>query len=164
MVRENPTWRAPRIHGELLKLGFRVSERTVSRYLPKIKPAKDKAQRWMTFLRNHRDAITAMEGAGPINGTDKQLGWLIAGTDAIACETICCKLINLPPEDLPIIKTARKKNYGTSNLSDIQLLGDQYQDSVCTDFQHATINPVRFSIPYVCKSVCKQIILLAKSS
>ena len=35
MVRENPTWGAPRIHGELLKLGFRISERTVSRYLPR---------------------------------------------------------------------------------------------------------------------------------
>jgi len=33
--KENPTWRAPRIHGELLKLAFDVSERTVSRYLPK---------------------------------------------------------------------------------------------------------------------------------
>ena len=33
MASENPTWGAPRIHGELLKLGFEISERTVSRYL-----------------------------------------------------------------------------------------------------------------------------------
>jgi hypothetical protein len=34
MARENPTWGAPRIHGELLKLGFEVAEATVSRYMP----------------------------------------------------------------------------------------------------------------------------------
>jgi len=61
MARENPTWGAPRIHGELLKLGFDVSERTVSRYLPRRTPDKDKAQRWLAFLRNHRDGIAAMD-------------------------------------------------------------------------------------------------------
>jgi len=47
----NPFWGAPRIHGELLKLGFEISERTVSRMMPK----KDKkpSQTWTTFLRNH---------------------------------------------------------------------------------------------------------------
>ncbi len=41
MVAENETWGAPRIHGELLKLGFKLSERTVSRYMPKKKPSRD---------------------------------------------------------------------------------------------------------------------------
>ena len=40
MYSENPTWDAPRIHGELLKLGFRVSEHTVSRYLPRDRPGR----------------------------------------------------------------------------------------------------------------------------
>ncbi|MFC2146457.1 helix-turn-helix domain-containing protein [Acidobacteriota bacterium] len=38
MAHDNPTWGAPRIHGELMKLGFDVSERSVSRYLAKIRP------------------------------------------------------------------------------------------------------------------------------
>ncbi len=50
--RQNPLWGAPRIHGELLKLGFNVSQATVSRYLPR-RP-RDPDQRWRTFLRNHR--------------------------------------------------------------------------------------------------------------
>ncbi len=59
---ENPTWGAPKIHGELLKLGFRVAERTVSRYLARRTPRSgDAGQRWQTFLRNHRDAIAAMD-------------------------------------------------------------------------------------------------------
>ena len=58
---ENPTWGAPRIHGELLKLGFQLSEITVSRWLRRIPRTPDPAQRWLTFLRNHREAIAAMD-------------------------------------------------------------------------------------------------------
>jgi hypothetical protein len=45
----------------LVKLGFDVSERTVSRYLPRRPPNPDKIKQWMTFLQNHRDAIAAMD-------------------------------------------------------------------------------------------------------
>src|SRR5262249_27396901 len=57
----NPTWGAPRIHGELLKLGFEVSEPTVSRWLRRAPRSPDISQRWLSFLRNHRDAIAAMD-------------------------------------------------------------------------------------------------------
>ena len=61
MAAENPTWGAPRIHGELLMLGIEVSERTVSRYMLK-RPADPEArQRWRTFLRNHREVLAAMD-------------------------------------------------------------------------------------------------------
>ena len=61
MAAENPTWGAPRIHGELLKLGFDISEPTVSRWLRRVPRTPDRAQRWVTFLRNHREAIAAMD-------------------------------------------------------------------------------------------------------
>ena len=61
MVKENPTWGAPRIHGELLKLGFQVSERTVSRYLRRLSPSDQKGKLWAAFLRNHREVIAAMD-------------------------------------------------------------------------------------------------------
>ena len=51
MARENGLWGAPRIHGELLKLGMVVSERTVSRYLPDRRTLP--WQTWRTFLANH---------------------------------------------------------------------------------------------------------------
>jgi len=47
----NPLWGAPRIHGELLKLGFEVSQRTVARLMPR-RP-KSPSQAWRTFLQNH---------------------------------------------------------------------------------------------------------------
>src|SRR5664280_2664635 len=61
MVAENSTWGAPRIHGELLKLGFDLSETTVSRWLRRAPRPPDVAKRWLTFLRNHREAIAAMD-------------------------------------------------------------------------------------------------------
>jgi putative transposase len=61
MVAENPTWGAPRIHGELLKLGFAVSERSVSRWIRGAPRDPDPLKRWLTFLRNHREAIAAMD-------------------------------------------------------------------------------------------------------
>jgi putative transposase len=61
MAAENPTWGAPRIHGELLMLGFDVSERTVSRMMPRRPPDPEARQRWRNFLRNHREVLTAMD-------------------------------------------------------------------------------------------------------
>ena len=61
MVAENPTWGAPRIHGELLMLGFNLSERTVSRWIKRAPRDPEPAKRWLTFLRNHREAIAAMD-------------------------------------------------------------------------------------------------------
>ena len=61
MANENSTWGAPRIHGELLKLGFDISERTVSRYIRRLSPPEQARKLWATFLRNHREVITAMD-------------------------------------------------------------------------------------------------------
>ena len=61
MVAENPTSGAPRIHGELLMLGFDLSERTISRWMKRAPRDPDRAKRWLAFLRNHREAIAAMD-------------------------------------------------------------------------------------------------------
>lgn len=61
MVAENPTWGAPRIHGELRMLGFDISERTVLRWMRKAPRNPEPAKRWAAFLSNHREAIAAMD-------------------------------------------------------------------------------------------------------
>lgn len=63
MARENPSWGEERIANELLlKLGLRVSPRTVGKYMPKRPPGKPRGdQRWATFLRNHAKAILACD-------------------------------------------------------------------------------------------------------
>jgi hypothetical protein len=61
MIAENPTWGAPRIHGELLKLGYDLSERSVSRWIRRAPRDAHPVKQWLTFLRNHREAIAAMD-------------------------------------------------------------------------------------------------------
>ena len=55
----NPLWGAPRIHGELLKLGINVAERTISRLMPKRSPRP--SQTWRTFLANHVRDLVALD-------------------------------------------------------------------------------------------------------
>src|SRR5260221_13287635 len=62
MSKENPLWGAPRIHGELLKLGFEIAESTVSKYM--IRRRGPTSQTWRTFLRNHAHAIAAIDLCG----------------------------------------------------------------------------------------------------
>ena len=56
---ENPLWGAPRIHGELLKLGFEVAQSSVAKYM--VKRCGPPSQGWRTFLRNHAPDIAAMD-------------------------------------------------------------------------------------------------------
>ena len=58
---ENPDWGAPKIHSEMLKLGFSLSERTVARYLRRIERRGSPAKRWLAFLQNHREVIVAFD-------------------------------------------------------------------------------------------------------
>jgi putative transposase len=61
MIADNPTWGAPWIHGELIMLGFDISERSVLRWMRKAPRSPEPAKRWAAFLSNHREAITAMD-------------------------------------------------------------------------------------------------------
>ena len=58
MSQENPNWGASRIHGELLMLGFEVAQSTVSKYMVQ---GRSPSQSWKTFLRNHAQAIAAID-------------------------------------------------------------------------------------------------------
>lgn len=57
--RENPLWGAPRIHGELLKLGIDVCQSTAAKYM--VRGRAPPSQGWLTFLRNHADGIAAID-------------------------------------------------------------------------------------------------------
>jgi hypothetical protein len=59
LAMENPAWGAPRIHGELIKLGIEVSERTVSRVIARV--PKPPSQTWRTFLANHMSVFGSVD-------------------------------------------------------------------------------------------------------
>jgi putative transposase len=59
MSQANPLWGAPRIHGELLKLGIEVSQATVSKYM--VRHRKPPSQSWRVFLKNHAKDIVSVD-------------------------------------------------------------------------------------------------------
>src|SRR5215217_7179124 len=59
MSQENPNWAAPRINGELLKLGINISETSVSKYL--VRNRKPPSQTWRTFLNNHVRSLVSVD-------------------------------------------------------------------------------------------------------
>jgi len=110
------------------------------------------------------DGIVAMEGQGPVSGTARPLGFLVGGADPVACEVVCCDLIGLETDCLPIIRTARKRGFGCADLKRIHVVGDDYADSRCGDFCFARITPLDFSLFRVCRSICRQLLFLARCS
>jgi hypothetical protein len=72
MDQENFLWGAPRIHGELFKLGFKVSQATVSRYMPR--RSHPPSQSWRTFLQNQALGISVM-GLSEASQRTQQIPW-----------------------------------------------------------------------------------------
>jgi transposase InsO family protein len=104
---ENPLWGAPRIHGELLKLGFEVAQSSVAKYM--VKRHGPPSQGWLTFLRNHAPDIAAMDlFVVPTIGFDllyafvivrlgrRDLVWINVTTNPTA-EWIACQLTEAFP-------------------------------------------------------------------
>src|SRR5258705_878666 len=80
MSTENLLWGAPRIHGELLKLGFSVAQSSVAKYM--VKRRAPPSQEWRTFLRNHAPDIAAMDlFVVPTIGFKRLYGFVIIRLD-----------------------------------------------------------------------------------
>jgi transposase InsO family protein len=77
---ENPLWGAPRIHGELLKLGFEVAQSSVAKYM--VKRRRPPSLGWRTFLRNHAPDVAAMDlFVVPTIGFDPLYAFIIVRLD-----------------------------------------------------------------------------------
>ncbi len=80
MSAENPLWGAPRIHGELLKLGFEVAQSSVAKYM--VKRRRPPSQGWRTSLRNHAPNLAAMDlSIVPTIGFDLLYAFVIVRLD-----------------------------------------------------------------------------------
>jgi hypothetical protein len=113
MSQENFLWGAPRIHGELMKLGFDVSQATVSRYMPR--RGYPPTQTWRTFLRNQAFGIGTI-GLGEAGRLSDKLLALVRGWIArvVRCVTMVrdgfrCRLIE------PSLTLHRLRPYGSSD-------------------------------------------------
>jgi uncharacterized protein (DUF362 family) len=74
------------------------------------------------------DGILAMEGDGPINGKSKPLGVLIMGSDLVAVDATCCRLMRFDPEQVAHLRMARDNGLGVISESGIEQLGARISD------------------------------------
>lgn len=82
------------------------------------------------------DAIDVIEGDGPgTSGNKRHLGLIVAGTDAIAVDSVLAGIVRLAPLDIPTIAAARKRNLGNSDLNSIEVLGEEIGGVVVSDFK-----------------------------
>jgi uncharacterized protein (DUF362 family) len=80
------------------------------------------------------DGIIGMEGDGPLNGVAKKMGAIVMGTDLVAVDSTCCRLMQIPPERLPTLMLAAEKRLGHVNAANIVQLGATI-DSLATAFE-----------------------------
>jgi transposase InsO family protein len=135
MSMENPLWGAPRIHGELLKLGFEVAQSSVAKYM--VKRRGPPSQGWRTFLRNHAPDIAAMDlFVAPTIGFDllyafvivrlsrRDLVWINVTTNPTA-EWIARQLTEAFPwnEAPPYLIRDRDRIYGTIVTRRLRAMG-----------------------------------------
>ncbi|MHB9036279.1 MAG: DUF362 domain-containing protein [Armatimonadota bacterium] len=77
---------------------------------------------------NVMDAIVAMEGEGPNAGTPRNLGLILASSDAVALDTVACKLIGIDPMSIDTTRLAHEQGIGCGDLGSISIRGERIED------------------------------------
>ena len=141
IARENPTWGAPHIHGELLKLGFEVGEATVSRYMPRRR--KPPSQTWRSFLRNHTNDLVSIDFFVVPTATSRILYVFLVldherrrivhfnVTDGPSAQWTGQQLVNAFPNDSApkYVIRDRDKNYGADFVRRVRAMGGRSSPS-----------------------------------
>lgn len=101
------------------------------------------------------DAVVAMQGKGPISGTPKPLGLLLAGTDGPALEIVAAEIVGVKPQQLRTLRAARELQIGNPYLENIHIDGPQIDVVRCSDFELPHLLQIGFSLPRVVKGAFK---------
>jgi len=101
------------------------------------------------------DAVVAMEGNGPISGTPRPMGLVLASTDGPALERIAADLVGIKPTRLRTLQAARELEVGTPYRERIQVIGVDPREARVADFQMPRMMPIGFSLPRLVKGALK---------
>src|SRR5437588_349505 len=140
---DNPLWGAPRIHGELLKLGFEVAQSSIAKYM--VKRHGPPSQPWRTFLRNHAPDIAAMDlfvaptigfnllyGFIVVRLARRRLVWVAVTTNPTA-EWVACQISEaFPWNEAPrYLIRDRDRVYGTMVTRRVRAMGIRDKPIAC---------------------------------
>lgn len=81
------------------------------------------------------DAVIGMEGPGPSGGTPRFIGAVLASVDLAATDVVGCSIIGLNPDEYPLLQAARRANWGTTRLEDIEVVGESIDDVKVPDYE-----------------------------
>lgn len=81
------------------------------------------------------DGIAAMEGAGPANGSVRELGVVLASRDAVAVDAVACRIIGLEPSSVATTRYAHARGAGAGDLDQIEVVGEPIASVGVTDFR-----------------------------
>ncbi|MFH1683398.1 MAG: DUF362 domain-containing protein [Candidatus Margulisiibacteriota bacterium] len=87
---------------------------------------------------NIMDAVIGMEGAGPSAGQKRQMGAIMASTDAVALDAVCSTAIGYKPFDIDTTKIAHQRNLGQGDLENIEVVGTSLSKITQPDWKHAS--------------------------
>ena len=103
------------------------------------------------------DGIMAMEKKGPSGGLPKEVSLIVGGIDGIAIDRVVAELLSVNPEDVPILRAARRLRVGEQDLSKIEISGEELSSVKPHDFILPELTPIGFGIIRVIQSVIKHL-------
>ena len=93
------------------------------------------------------DGIVAMEGKGPGFGDPRTLGLLVAGADGVAVDRVIAEMVNIPVDQVPVLKVALRDGYGIGKLEEISVRGERLEDVRVPDFKLPPAQDIVAKIP-----------------
>ena len=106
------------------------------------------------------DAIDAMEGDGPTGGQKRFVGALVGSESPYEADMVGAKLIDMKPEEILVLKNAQERGLCAGKLSEIEVLGDDFENIVVHDFKRARSSSVDFTtrVPKFMQPLAKRIL------
>ena len=103
------------------------------------------------------DAVTAMEEKGPTGGRPRDVSLLVGGIDVIAVDRVVAELLSVSPEDVPILRAAKRLGVGEQDLSKIEIAGEDLSSVKVHDFIFPELLPIGFDFIRVVKSLIRHL-------
>jgi len=103
------------------------------------------------------DAVTAMEEKGPTGGKPKDVSLLVGGIDVIAVDRVVTELLSVRPDDVPILRAAKRLGVGEQDLSKIEIAGEELASVKVHDFIFPELSPIGFDFIRVVKSLIRHL-------
>ena len=103
------------------------------------------------------DAVTAMEEKGPTGGKPKDVSLLVGGIDVIAVDRVVTELLSVRPDDVPILRAAKRLGVGEQDLSKIEIAGEELTSVKVHDFIFPELLPIGFDFIRVVKSLIRHL-------